>query len=72
MRIPIEREIDGEQHNAKHWTSLVQGDTPALDGGVQLCVVGEAQAVWKNCERLLNTSLQFIHLVLVALLLRRF
>ena len=26
---------------------------------------------WKNCERLLNTSLQFIHLAFLALLLRR-
>ena len=27
--------------------------------------------LWKNCERLLNTSLQFIHLAFLALLLRR-
>lgn len=27
--------------------------------------------LWKNCERLLNTSLQFIHLAFMALLLRR-
>ena len=27
--------------------------------------------LWKNCERHLNTSLQFIHLALLALLLRR-
>ncbi len=27
--------------------------------------------LWKNCERWLNTSLQFIHLAFVALLLRR-
>lgn len=26
---------------------------------------------WKNCERLLNTSLQFIHLAFLARLLRR-
>ncbi|MCW2038532.1 IS5/IS1182 family transposase, partial [Xanthomonas campestris] len=26
---------------------------------------------WKNCERKLNTSLQFIHLAFLALLLRR-
>ena len=28
--------------------------------------------LWKNCERLLNTSLQFIHLAFLALLLKRF
>ncbi|MCC8484546.1 transposase, partial [Xanthomonas campestris] len=27
--------------------------------------------LWKNCERKLNTSLQFIHLAFLALLLRR-
>jgi transposase len=27
--------------------------------------------LWKNCERLLNTSLQFIRLAFLALLLRR-
>ena len=27
--------------------------------------------LWKNCERLLNTSLQFIHLAFLALLCRR-
>ncbi|NRT56303.1 hypothetical protein HNQ01_003518, partial [Leptothrix sp. C29] len=26
---------------------------------------------WKNCERWLNTSLQFVHLAFLALLLRR-
>ncbi|OLH86413.1 transposase, partial [Xanthomonas oryzae pv. oryzae] len=26
---------------------------------------------WKNCERRLNTSLQFLHLAFLALLLRR-
>ena len=28
--------------------------------------------LWKNCERLLNTSLQFIHLAFLAVLLKRF
>ncbi|MDL1867067.1 IS5/IS1182 family transposase, partial [Betaproteobacteria bacterium PRO4] len=27
---------------------------------------------WKNCERKLNTSLQFIHLAFLALLLKKF
>lgn len=27
--------------------------------------------LWKNCKRLLNTSLQFIHLAFLGLLLRR-
>ncbi len=27
--------------------------------------------LWKNCERKLNTSLQFIHLAFLALLLKR-
>lgn len=27
--------------------------------------------LWKNCERLLNTSLQFVHMAFLALLLRR-
>lgn len=29
------------------------------------------QRLWKNCERWLNTSLQFIHLAFLALILRR-
>ncbi|MDR0274531.1 MAG: transposase, partial [Burkholderiaceae bacterium] len=28
--------------------------------------------LWKNCERKLNTSLQFIHLAFLVLLLKRF
>lgn len=31
----------------------------------------KCRRMWKNCERLLNTSLQFIHLAFLALLLRR-
>jgi len=31
----------------------------------------ENRRLWKNCERGLNTSLQFIHLAFLALLLRR-
>ncbi|MDR0247917.1 MAG: IS5/IS1182 family transposase, partial [Burkholderiales bacterium] len=27
--------------------------------------------LWKNCERKLNSSLQFIHLAFLAILLRR-
>nr|WP_306544096.1 transposase [Malikia spinosa] len=27
--------------------------------------------LWKNCERLINTSLQFVHLAFLRLLLRR-
>ena len=27
--------------------------------------------LWKNCERLINTSLQFVHMAFLALLLRR-
>ena len=27
--------------------------------------------LWKNCERLLNSSLQFVHLAFLALILRR-
>lgn len=27
--------------------------------------------LWKNCERLLNTSLQFVHMAFLALILRR-
>ena len=27
--------------------------------------------LWKNCERLINTSLQFVHLAFLALLLRK-
>jgi transposase len=27
--------------------------------------------LWKNCERLINTSLQFIHMAFLALILRR-
>lgn len=27
--------------------------------------------LWKNCERLLNTSLQFVHIAFLALILRR-
>ncbi|SDY94069.1 Transposase DDE domain-containing protein [Nitrosomonas halophila] len=28
--------------------------------------------LWKNCERLLNTSLQFIHLAFMAMIIRRY
>ncbi|WP_337883086.1 transposase, partial [Chromobacterium haemolyticum] len=28
--------------------------------------------LWKNCERKLNTSLQFIHLAFLAIVLKRF
>ena len=31
----------------------------------------KCRRMWKNCERLLNTSLQFIHLAFLVLLLRR-
>ena len=31
----------------------------------------KCRRLWKNCERLLNTSLQFVHLAFLALLLRR-
>jgi len=31
----------------------------------------KCRRLWKNCERKLNTSLQFIHLAFLVLLLRR-
>lgn len=31
----------------------------------------KSRRLWKNCERKLNTSLQFVHLAFLALLLRR-
>jgi len=31
----------------------------------------KSRRLWKNCERLLNTSLQLVHLAFLALLLRR-
>ena len=31
----------------------------------------KCRRLWKNCERLLNTSLQFVHLAFLVLLLRR-
>ena len=31
----------------------------------------KCRRLWKNCERTLNTSLQFVHLAFLALLLRR-
>lgn len=33
--------------------------------------IEKSRRLWKNCERKLNTSLQFIHLAFLALLLRR-
>lgn len=30
----------------------------------------KSRRLWKNCERLLNTALQFVHLAFSALLLR--
>ncbi len=33
--------------------------------------LNKSRRLWKNCERLLNTSLQFIHLAFLALLLKR-
>jgi len=32
----------------------------------------KCRRLWKNCERELNTSLQFVHLAFLALVLRRF
>ncbi len=37
----------------------------------ELARVEKNRRLWKNCERSLNTSLQFIHLAFLALLLRR-
>ncbi|OQS30980.1 transposase, partial [Chromobacterium haemolyticum] len=31
----------------------------------------KCRRLWKNCERKLNTSLQFIHLAFLVLLLKR-
>jgi transposase len=31
----------------------------------------KCRSLWKNCERKLNTSLQFVHLAFLVLLLRR-
>jgi transposase len=33
--------------------------------------IEKCRCLWKNCERKLNTSLQFVHLAFLALLLRR-
>ena len=33
--------------------------------------LNQNRRLWKNCERLLNSSLQFVHLAFVGLLLRR-
>jgi transposase len=33
--------------------------------------LGKCRRLWKNCERKLNTSLQFVHLAFLVLLLRR-
>ena len=42
----------------------------APGGRVKLCLEEENKRLWKSCERKLNTSLQFVHLALLALLLR--
>jgi len=34
-------------------------------------IVERSRRLWKNCERKLNTSLQFIHLAFLALLLKK-
>jgi transposase len=31
----------------------------------------KCRRLWKNCERMLNTSLQFIHLAFLTLLIKR-
>lgn len=33
--------------------------------------IDKCRRLWKNCERKLNTSLQFLHLAFLALLLKR-
>ena len=33
--------------------------------------IEKCRRLWKNCERLLNTSLQFVHLAFLALILKR-
>jgi transposase len=32
----------------------------------------KCRRLWKNCERLLNTSLQFVHMAFLRLVLKRF
>ncbi len=39
--------------------------------GVQEILGGHVTSMWKNCERWLNTSLQFVHLAFLVLLTRR-
>lgn len=48
-----------------------QGHAPALGRRAQLCLARQEPVLWKNCERWLDTSLLFIHLVFSALLLKR-
>ncbi|NMG65687.1 transposase [Azoarcus indigens] len=38
---------------------------------VSFAWIDKCRRLWKNCERSLNTSLQFIHSRLLGLLLRR-
>jgi len=55
---------------------LFPGLRSGLSGGGQAVFLQAAfgfvgNGAWKNCERKLETSLQFIHLAFLALLLRR-
>lgn len=46
-------------------------DPQALDVERSFAKLEKNRRLWKNCERWLNTSLQFLHLAFLALLLKR-
>ncbi len=59
VQIAKRRELHTFKVMAKRW--IVERSFAWLDKNRRL---------WKNCERLLNTSLQFVHLAFLVLLLR--
>ena len=71
----IKQALGGGGHGADcqaRRTSQVSGHPQALGCTAQFCRVGQKQVVMKELrETKLDTSLQFIHLAVLALLLRR-
>lgn len=49
-------------------SQLHQAHAQRPDCGMHLCLAGKNRRLWKTCKHLLHTSLQFVHLVFLALL----
>ena len=64
------RACDGADRQEKR-ASHFQSDAQALVVERSFAWLDKNRRLWKNCERWLNTSLQFVHLAFLVLLLKR-